>query len=75
MSTLSDPNSFDKPTEKRIHEHLANEEDKITEEDIRNVRTDVPVATDETLSEEEKKTVHDDRDPRINSVWGIEEAE
>ena len=31
----------DDQKEKRIHEHLTNESDIITEQDIRNVRTDI----------------------------------
>lgn len=38
----------DEQKEKRIFEHITNKEDIITEEDIRNVRTDVEITGDES---------------------------
>jgi hypothetical protein len=39
---------FDEETDKRNHEHLLNEKDEITEEDIRHVRTDISGQGNET---------------------------
>lgn len=38
--TNKDRRFIDEQTNKRIHEHLTNESDRVSEEDIRNVKTD-----------------------------------
>jgi len=76
------PRINDEQTNKRIHEHLANEDDVITPEDISNAKTEV-----EPLSEEEEKTeenqesdvekkekekhIKDNTDPEIDTSWNI----
>lgn len=42
----------DVQTDKRNHEHLRNEKDEITEEDIRNVKTDVSSASEKRKEKE-----------------------
>ena len=41
----------DRKKERRIFEHLTNKNDVITDEDIRNVRIDIDVTTDEYVSD------------------------
>lgn len=68
----------DEQTDKRIHEHLSNEEDEITEDDIRNIVTEMPVSREEELAKEdelqadEDDVIKDDEDPRIeNDSWNV----
>ena len=78
---MSEQQSFpikDEQTDKRIHEHLRNEDDEITEDDIRNIVTEMPVSREEELAKEEelqadeKDVVKDDADPRIeNDSWNV----
>ena len=59
ISTLNITNSAkgfrDTGKEKRIFEHLTNQHDIITEEDIRNVRTDVEITYSQTVVEVRQK--------------------
>ncbi|MEO8770677.1 MAG: hypothetical protein ABI402_11345 [Ferruginibacter sp.] len=50
---------IDEQTDKRNHEHLLNEKDEITEEDIRHVLTDVVAENDETNPNSAKFDVDD----------------
>ncbi len=77
----------DEQTAKKVHEHLVNVEDKITDEDIRNVKTDfadenvneiteVPGEKEtEALAKNEEnpddKGIKDNTDPGIESAWNI----
>jgi len=68
----------DEQTDKRMHEHLSNENDEITEDDIRNIITDMPVtqaeevAKEEELEANEDDVVKDDTDPQIeNDSWNV----
>ena len=74
----------DERTEKKIQEHLNNEKDIITEEDIANapvgiVNNEQPVAaagTEANLEEEElkKPKVKDNEDPEIGTAWNVLES-
>ena len=67
----------DHRTKQRIHEHLRNQHDHISEEDIRNVKTDFvaddSVPSNETtqpalpLADADKAT----QDPGIETTWNI----
>ena len=70
----------DEQTDRRNHEHLSNEKDEISEEDIRNVKTDVTPEDDEADTipdkligdDREMQKVKDNEDPEIdNSSWDI----
>ena len=84
------PAEKDKPfkddqTEKRIHEHLTNEKDQISDEDIDNVKTNIagetsngsPQAAENKSpvnkqSETPGSTKKDDgEEPRIETPWNI----
>ena len=79
----------DERTEKKIHEHLNNEKDIITEEDIANApvgpvtKEEVPAAEIPGSKEEEKKEgekkpedeqVKDNTDPGIETAWNVLES-
>lgn len=80
----------DERTEKKIHEHLNNEKDIITEQDIANAPAglvnktgeklpeDVPVAGKETSGEtgdkKEEDKVKDNTDPGIETSWNVLES-
>ncbi len=81
-------NSYiDERTEERIQEHLTNENDVITEEDIANAPTGIvekkgipdpeqlPEGKKEELEEEEKlleeKKVKNNEDPSIETPWNV----
>ena len=76
----------DERTEKKIHEHLNNENDIITEEDIANApvglvnkieEIDIPETKQETVEEEkeqEKNKVKDNDDPGIDTSWNVLES-
>ena len=68
----------DEKTENKVHHHLSNANDVISDEDIKNIRTDVGEEQTQGLSEEElkqaeeevvqnKKTDDDDDHPFISS--------
>ncbi|MEJ7610875.1 MAG: hypothetical protein WKF88_06825 [Ferruginibacter sp.] len=75
----------DEQTDKRVHEILGNESDEVTEQDIRNIRTDVGVKATENASDEtaahlpdgkaeefpEEKKIEDDSDPSIDTSWNV----
>ncbi len=69
----------DEQTDKRIHEHLSNEKDEITEDDIKNVKTDVIAGDNDNESTPDKligddlemQKVKDNDDPEIDSSWDI----
>ena len=75
----------DERTEKKIHDHLNNEEDIITEQDIANAPTgivnknvqpvEVSEAKTEELMEEEKvqeeTKLKDNDDPDIETPWNV----
>lgn len=77
----------DERTEKKIHEHLNNEKDIITEEDIANapagpvnkegatLPVDIPEAKKDELKETEDKKeedkVKDNTDPGIETSWNV----
>lgn len=77
----------DEQTDKRNHEHLSDESDQITEEDIKNVKTNVDQApnevgegTENTSTEVDDKLIGDDlvdrhvkdgSDPGIDTSWNI----
>ncbi len=82
MSEDKQPKKFDEGTDKRIHEHLSDEDDQISEDDIRNVRTDIedvdvpeeetelPIA-DDTDNTDELET-KDNLDPDVDtSSWEV----
>ena len=50
---------FDEQTDKRNHEHLLNEKDEITEEDIRHIITDVVAENNETNPDPDRFDVDD----------------
>ena len=77
---------IDEHTEERIQEHLTNEDDVITEEDIANAPTGIVVgkllepeelpeekkeALEEEIKMEEHKKVRDNEDPDIDTPWNI----
>jgi hypothetical protein len=77
----------DERTEERIQEHLTNENDVITEEDIANAPTGIvenkelhdrdplPEEKKEELEEEERlmkeKKIKDNEDPAIETTWNV----
>ena len=73
---------FDKDTDRRIHEHLSNQNDQISEDDIRNVRTSMeegigPVVPPETpiIPDPKNTELKDDRDPDVDTAsWGVLES-
>ena len=80
----------DQSTDKRIHEHLSNEKDIISEDDIRNVKTDetILIPNDDNESAEylesnaEQKPATDDdhykikdNESDIESSWNILDSE
>ncbi len=76
--------SQDKATNKRIHEHIAHENDTITDNDIKNAKTDITNLAekdndDETKDKESKNdqsnNLKDNTNPTIQSVWNILESE
>jgi hypothetical protein len=77
----------DERTEKKIHEHLNNEKDIITEEDIANApagpvnkqqAVKIPEEKKEALKEEQKNQegnkLKDNEDPGIDTSWNILES-
>ena len=62
------PRINDEQTNKRIHEHLANEDDVITPEDISNAKTEI-----EPVSEEEEKA-HESEDEKKEKETDFELA-
>ena len=78
---------IDERTEKKIQEHLTNENDIITEEDIANAPTgivegkeladpaDLPEDKKEELLEEEdlleQKKIKDNEDPEVDTSWNV----
>ena len=64
----------DEVTDKRIHELLSNEKDDVTEDDIKNIRTDVEIREEHVPNENEK--IKDDTDPEIdNTSWNVLEGD
>lgn len=76
----------DQHTDDRIHQHLNNKNDEISEEDIRNVRTDIgqqgePAKGDPPeppqlpkapdKSETPTEPVKDNSDPDVKTSWNI----
>lgn len=69
----------DERTAKKIHEHLNNKNDIITEEDIANAQVgavkkelaNLPETLEEKQKEEEKNTIKDNEDPGIDTSWNI----
>ncbi len=67
-----DDRYVDKVTEQRIHEHLADPNSKITEEDIARVNTDIfrrPLTDEEKEADEEQ--VKKDIPPTTGSTWDM----
>lgn len=77
----------DTQTDKRMHEHMSNEDDEITEQDISNIKTDFdfdnpPVSVEEPgdesgESDDEKvldKKVEDNDDSSIDTSWNVLDA-
>ncbi len=70
---------FDEQTDRRIHEHLSNEHDVISEDDIRNIKTSIegsgPINGDPdapTIKNIKGKKLKNDLDPELdNDSWGI----
>lgn len=70
---------FDEQTDRRIHEHLSNEHDVISEDDIRNIKTSIedggPINEDRDTSTKKntkQSKLHNDLDPEVdNDSWGI----
>ena len=71
-------------TQKRIHEHLTDEKDIISDDDIKNVKTDLSIvhgesnsvdnnSKDETTDEKKlaDKTITGNTDPGIETSWNI----
>jgi len=78
---------IDEHTDKRIHEHLSNEKDSISEEDIRNVKTGVDAEPEEDITTTGKpeivnegtekpgeEIIKDNSDPEIDTSWNILES-
>lgn len=67
--------SVDPANEKRMHDHISNEKDEITEDDIKNVRTDLEGLAAHELSDDEKKVlkkkVEDDLDTSVDTTWNV----
>ena len=72
----------DERTEKKIHEHLNNKDDIITEEDIANAQVGAvkqelatpPETLKEKQNEQEKNKVKDNEEPGIDTYWNILES-
>jgi polyhydroxyalkanoate synthesis regulator phasin len=71
----------DAQTQKRIHEHLADKKDIITEDDIKNAKADItemeqqPTAVQKKNDEDpEDKKVKDNTNPGIQTTWNILES-
>jgi hypothetical protein len=78
----------DEQTDKRMHEHLANEHDEITEEDISNIKTDFDYGapaldgeepTEDSTGEDDDekiltKKVENNDDPSIDTSWNVIDA-
>lgn len=74
--TIIQTDSGDKATTQRMREHLADEKDEITADDIRNAKTTGLNTGDENvLSEDEKeveeKKLKDNTDNDIDTAWNI----
>jgi hypothetical protein len=76
------PRFKDQRTDDRIHQLLSNENDEVTEDDIRNVRTDIgtdsatPPAPPAPLQEDTGKAAEeidpkDPNDPGIETPWNM----
>jgi len=72
----------DDQTDKRNHEHLSNEQDSISEADIRNVKTDESITVSKDGANGQKKnkkktaathrnTVNNNSSPSIETPWNI----
>ena len=77
----------DTQTDKRMHEHMSNQDDEITEQDISNIKTDFdfdnpPVGVEASgaksgESDDEKvldKKVEDNDDSSIDTSWNVLDA-
>lgn len=96
MATI-EPNTNDKSahsrryvdtqTDKRMHEHMSNQNDEITEQDISNIKTDFdfdnPPLSVETSGDERQesdnekvleKKVEDNDDSSIDTSWNVLDA-
>lgn len=82
--TTASPIIHDDQLNKRVHEHLNNEKDVISESDIANAKTNLSVdnsdpipETNQQQKDEEaikKQTIKDNTDPSINTTWNILES-
>ena len=82
--TTNKPRRFmDEQTNKRIHEHLTIENDHVSEEDIRNVKTGVddtggenpPGVTEKKPGKTaEDEIIQDNSDTEIETPWNILES-
>ena len=74
----------DERTEKKIHEHLNNEKDVITEEDIANAQVGPLLKDDEAPAAEmppakespaaDKENLKDNTEPGIDTSWNVLES-
>ncbi len=75
----------DQHTDERIHQHLNNLNDEITEDDIRNVRTDIgiddipvrePALPVENADADliQKENMKDNTDPDVKTSWNMLES-
>ena len=69
----------DERTEKKIHEHLSNKDDVITEEDIANAPVGIVHKNDEghvdsKADSAEQEKLKDNDDPDIDTTWNILES-
>ncbi|WP_255153834.1 hypothetical protein [Ferruginibacter sp. HRS2-29] len=82
IQTDSDTPFSDEQTDERIHQLLTDPNDEVTEEDIRNVRTDIgtksatPPASSTPLPDNTGKAAEnlepgDPNDPGIETPWNI----
>lgn len=86
QADTNDSRFIDKKTAKRVHEHLKNENDHISEEDIKNVKTDfneteenkkllqpesVEHSIEETDDLQNDEEIKDNGDPGIKTSWNI----
>ncbi|CAN5851393.1 hypothetical protein BH11BAC4_BH11BAC4_24680 [soil metagenome] len=71
---------IDQATGKRMHEHLTNENDIISEDDIRRVRTDIgndratvgkETGEEKASKPQDKEDSNDNIKPGIGSAWDI----
>lgn len=77
----------DEQTDNRNHEHLLNEQDSISEADIRNVKTDESITEVKHVNDDQKpgstetdianedRVVKDNEDPEIGTPWNILDPE